>query len=70
MIRRLGEPLQTDVEVMSRLAAAGIRPGQAVWAGRGAAGVELQVDEVVLELGPEVASHVFVVAPVAAPAAS
>jgi DtxR family Mn-dependent transcriptional regulator len=70
MIRRLGEPLQTDVEVMGRLAAAGIRPGQAVWAGRSTAGVELQADEVVLELSPEVASHVFVVAPVAAPAAS
>ena len=70
VIRRLGEPLQTDVDVMSRLARAGVRPGRAVRAGRATRGVELQVGDVLLELSSEVASHVFVVAPVAAPAAS
>jgi len=70
VIRRLGEPLQTDVDVMSRLASAGVRPGRAVRAGRATRGVELQVGDVVLELSSEVASHVFVEAPVAAPAAS
>jgi DtxR family Mn-dependent transcriptional regulator len=65
VVRRLGEPLQTDVELLGRLSEAGILPGRSVrttWqdgrllaAGTGADGS--------FELVEDVARHVFVAAP-------
>lgn len=60
VIRRLGEPLQTDVALLGRLARAGVRPGSAVTATRAGAGVTVDVDGVLVELAPDVATHVFV----------
>jgi DtxR family Mn-dependent transcriptional regulator len=62
VVKRLGEPLQTDVELLARLAAAGILPDRDVvasWDGdrltaRGAAADDA------LELPDDVARHVFV----------
>ncbi|GAA4988259.1 metal-dependent transcriptional regulator [Kineococcus glutinatus] len=66
VVRRLGEPLQTDVELMGRLAAAGMRPGVAVTARRGAAGLSVVVDGAgegsAVDLSTAQASHVFVAA--------
>lgn len=60
VIRRLGEPLQTDVALLGRLARAGVRPGSSVTATRAGAGVTVDVDGVLVELAPDVATHVFV----------
>jgi DtxR family Mn-dependent transcriptional regulator len=60
VVRRLGEPLQTDVELMGRFAAAGLRPGAQVTAERAAHGVCVVVDGASLDLSTAQASHVFV----------
>ena len=60
VVRRLGEPVQTDADIMGELARAGVRPGAVVSACRVAntIRVESQVGTVVLPL--PVALHVFV----------
>jgi DtxR family Mn-dependent transcriptional regulator len=63
VVRRLGEPLQTDVALLGRLARAGLRPGVSVTATRVGSGVTVDVDGVLVELAPDVATHVFVSAP-------
>jgi DtxR family Mn-dependent transcriptional regulator len=60
VVRRLGEPLQTDTELMSRLAAAGLRPGARVSACRVGDTLRVEAPGGVLDLTPGVASHVFV----------
>ncbi|PJI94014.1 metal-dependent transcriptional regulator [Luteimicrobium subarcticum] len=62
VVRRLGEPLQTDVELLASLSATGVLPGAEVRVARadgrttvGAAGVERP-----LELTEDLARHVFV----------
>jgi DtxR family transcriptional regulator, Mn-dependent transcriptional regulator len=63
VVRRMGEPVQTDTALLSRLDRAGVRPGAAVVAGPspqpgllvlGSAGEETEVTR-------DVASHIFVV---------
>jgi DtxR family transcriptional regulator, Mn-dependent transcriptional regulator len=63
VIRRLGEPLQTDVDLLGRLARAGLRPGSTVSAASAGSRVTVEVGGVLLELTPEVAAHVFVSTP-------
>jgi DtxR family Mn-dependent transcriptional regulator len=60
VIRRLGEPLQTDLEIMGRLAAAGLRPGARAVAGRGRDGFRVDGPDGEIELAEGAAAHVFV----------
>ncbi len=62
VVRRMGEPIQSDVALLGRLSRAGVRPGAAVQVGPspqegqlvvGSAGEETEVD-------PGVAAHIFV----------
>ena len=67
VVRRLGEPVQTDPALMARLGAAGLRPGGQVSV-RGLVRGGVQVDGAGgagagLELPAEIAAHVFVAAP-------
>ncbi|WNB85172.1 iron dependent repressor, metal binding and dimerization domain protein [Cellulomonas sp. ATA003] len=67
VVERLGEPLQTDVELLARLAGAGVRPGQTITveASTHVVTVGAPGADVVLDLPDEVARHIFVAAPVA-----
>jgi len=62
VVARIAEPLQVDVELLTRLADAGVVPGADVTVERGAGVVTVGVPgaEVVLDLPDEVARHVFV----------
>ncbi|WP_066585246.1 metal-dependent transcriptional regulator [Cellulomonas timonensis] len=62
VVARLGEPLQTDVELLARLAQAGVVPGGEINMERGPGVVTVgRPDaETVLDLPDEVARHVFV----------
>ena len=62
VVRRLGEPLQTDTGFMARLAEAGLRPGARVSACRTRDTLRVEAPGGVLELAPAVAAHVFVAA--------
>ncbi len=61
-IRRLGEPVQFDVELLAQLKNAGVRPGAVAHGSAAGSYVLIQVDgyEDGLELPNEVASHIFV----------
>jgi len=64
VVARLGEPIQTDVELLARLAEAGVRPGNEVTVeqpvgGAGFVTVGLPGAETVLDLPQDVARHVF-----------
>jgi len=60
VIRRIGEPVQTDAELMSTLRRAGVRPGAVVTVERSAAGILVGSGGETAELTASVASHVFV----------
>jgi DtxR family Mn-dependent transcriptional regulator len=60
VVRRLGEPLQTDTDLMGRLAEAGVRPGVRVSACRVHDTLRVETPDGVIDLAPAVASHVFV----------
>ena len=64
VVRRLGEPLQSDHDLLARLAAAGVRPGGRVSVERVAGGVSVKDTEggAGMELTDSLASHVFVAA--------
>ncbi len=62
VVRRLGEPLQTDVELLARFAGAGLRPGAEVVVKASASGYEVALGDAVLELSTAEASHLFVAA--------
>ncbi len=62
VVRRLGEPLQTDVELLARFAEAGLRPGAEVVVKASASGYEVALGDAVLELSTAEASHLFVAA--------
>ncbi|WP_298461477.1 metal-dependent transcriptional regulator [uncultured Cellulomonas sp.] len=70
VVERLGEPLQTDIELLARLAGAGVRPGQTITVERGAGVLTVAAPgaDVVLDLPDEVSRHIFVAAPVPAEA--
>ena len=61
VIARLGEPLQTDIELLARLQWAGLLPGRTVRIerGRGMVTVGEPGADVVLDLPDDVARHVF-----------
>ena len=62
VVARLGEPIQPDVELLSRLAQAGIRPGVTITVERGAGVVTIATpgSATVLDLPDDVARHIFV----------
>jgi DtxR family Mn-dependent transcriptional regulator len=66
VVRRLGEPVQTDPVLMARLATLGLRPGGRITVQRAGRGGVLvggpAVDGESLELPADIAGHVFVVA--------
>lgn len=60
VVRRIGEPLQADPELMAGLRRAGIWPGSVVPVVKGAAGLLVGDGADAVELGPEVAMGLFV----------
>jgi DtxR family Mn-dependent transcriptional regulator len=66
-IARLGEPLQTDIDLLERLSSAGVLPGATVTVERGNGIVTVGVPgaDVVLDLPDDVARHMFVTSPAA-----
>jgi DtxR family Mn-dependent transcriptional regulator len=62
VIARLGEPLQTDPELLARLAEAGVVPGASVFVepGPGMLTVGARGSSMVVDLPEEVARHLFV----------
>ncbi len=62
VVRRIGEPIQTDTALMSELRRAGVHPGAVVTASRSPGGILLASAGEATELTREMASHVFVAA--------
>ncbi|MFE2912163.1 metal-dependent transcriptional regulator [Kitasatospora indigofera] len=60
VVRRIGEPIQTDGDLMRTLRRAGIRPGATVQVATGPGGVRVGTGDEAAELGKEIAAHVFV----------
>ncbi|WP_433890028.1 metal-dependent transcriptional regulator [Streptomyces sp. CA-111067] len=60
VVRRIGEPIQTDAQVMYTLRRAGVQPGAVVSVTTSPGGVLVGSGGEAAELDPEVASHVFV----------
>lgn len=60
VVRRIGEPIQTDEELMRRLRRAGIRPGATVQVASAVGGVLVGSGADAAELGKDIAAHVFV----------
>jgi DtxR family Mn-dependent transcriptional regulator len=60
IVRRLGEPLQTNLEMLGWMARAGLRPGAQAIARRGRDGFRVQGPDGEVELGDDVATYLFV----------
>ncbi|QDB78252.1 metal-dependent transcriptional regulator [Georgenia sp. 311] len=62
VLRRIGEPLQVDVELLARFAEVGIRPGARLRLQRGPGFVSLRAEgsELVLDVPADVTRHLFV----------
>lgn len=60
VLRRLGEPLQTDLEVLGRMARAGLRPGVPAVARRGRDGFRVEGPDGQVDFSEGTAAHVFV----------
>ena len=63
VVRRIGEPLQSDTELMARLRQSGVRPGETVAVERLGGHVVLGNGETSAEIDDATASHVFVTLP-------
>lgn len=62
VVRRIGEPIQTDATLMSTLRRAGVRPGAVVTVAEAPGGVLVGSGGEAAEFSHDVASHVFVAA--------
>ena len=60
LVRRLGEPLQTDLDLMGRLSRLGVRPGLTVRAQRSGSDVRIVTAVGEVEVPAPAAHHVFV----------
>ncbi|MFF9350970.1 metal-dependent transcriptional regulator [Streptomyces sp. NPDC014734] len=60
VVRRIGEPIQTDAQLMYTLRRAGVQPGSVVSVTQSPGGVLVGSSGEAAELNSEVASHVFV----------
>jgi DtxR family Mn-dependent transcriptional regulator len=63
VVRRIGEPIQTDAQLMYTLRRAGVQPGSVVSVTESAAGVLVGSGGEAAELEADIASHVFVAKP-------
>jgi DtxR family Mn-dependent transcriptional regulator len=61
-VRRIGEPIQTDTALMSRLRRAGVRPGESVAVRTSAGGLLVGSLSEYVEVDTDTASHIFVAA--------
>src|SRR5690606_3519547 len=68
VVRRIGEPIQTDAQLMYTLRRAGVQPGSVVSVTESAGGVLVGSGGEAAELAADVASHVFVAKPRDGPA--
>ena len=60
MVRRIGEPIQTDAQLMYTLRRAGVQPGSVVSVTESPGGVLVGSGGEAAELESDVSSHVFV----------
>ncbi|MDH6126210.1 metal-dependent transcriptional regulator [Kitasatospora sp. GP82] len=60
VVRRIGEPIQTDEDLMRTLRRAGVRPGATVQVSAGVGGILVGSGAGAAELGKDIAAHVFV----------
>lgn len=60
VVRRLGEPVQTETDVLEAFARTGLRPGATIKAQREGGVVRIEVGDQSLHLDAATASHVFV----------
>lgn len=60
VVRRIGEPIQTDAQLMYTLRRAGVQPGSVVSVTESPGGVLVGSSGEAAELVAEVAAHVFV----------
>jgi DtxR family Mn-dependent transcriptional regulator len=60
VVRRIGEPIQTDAQLMYTLRRAGVQPGAVVNVTQSTGGVLVGSGGEAAELGKEIAAHVFV----------
>jgi DtxR family Mn-dependent transcriptional regulator len=60
VVRRIGEPIQTDAQIMYTLRRAGVQPGAVVSVTEAPGGVLVGSGGEAAELDAEIASHVFV----------
>ena len=63
VVRRIGEPLQSDTVLLSRLRDAGLRPNALVTIAHVDGGVRIGTGPAAVEIGRSAASHIFVAAP-------
>jgi DtxR family Mn-dependent transcriptional regulator len=68
LVRRLGEPIQTDVTIMAALRRAGVMPGEVVKVRLSDGGILVGSGMEYAELRSESAAHIFVVAKAGQPA--
>ncbi|WP_344463578.1 metal-dependent transcriptional regulator [Kitasatospora kazusensis] len=60
VVRRIGEPIQTDEDLMRTLSRAGVRPGATVRVSAGVGGIQVGLGADAAEVGKDIAVHVFV----------
>jgi DtxR family Mn-dependent transcriptional regulator len=60
VVRRIGEPLQSDTGLLMRLRRAGVRPNTAVRIERIDGGVRIGSGAQATDLNPEISAHLFV----------
>lgn len=62
VVRRIGEPVQSDTELLARLGGAGIRPGTPVRVSRTDGRLQIGTGQHGIEIGEAAAAHIFVTA--------
>lgn len=60
LVRRIGEPVQTDTVLMSHLRRAGVRPGARIVVGRSAGGFLVGSGGEAVEVTVDIAGHIFI----------
>jgi DtxR family Mn-dependent transcriptional regulator len=69
VVRRIGEPVQSDMQLLTRLRRAGIGPDSAVLVSRARGRIEIGTGQHRIEIGDTAAAHIFVTAGHETPAA-
>lgn len=62
VLRRIGEPVQSDTELLARLHGAGIGPDTAVSVRHAGGGIQIGTGQHGIEIGDIAAAHIFVTA--------